>query len=313
MFSYTRTGEIILNLRRFDEVRKDILVTPLPPRKDLQMKWEATLSRINAAYEIEGNKIGMDTIKNAIANAQPKLAIKEYQSVSNLYSALEFIRNEWTMNSSLVTTSDVRQIYKFLAESNSAYKSKLTLESMDWLLKYVQEEKEHPVIQSGIIFLQTTRIEPFAELNSLLALLLAYLFLYKHGYNFNDWIVIGENWVNNPANMSKAKQVGFESGNFTPWLSFYVQHLQGQLNSIKLRLAKDLADSKSSETLWELNERQKYILRFLANPNNIITNKNVQTLFKISQITASRDLAKLLAMGYIISRGKGRAVSYIKR
>ncbi len=43
-----------------------------------------------------------------------------------------------------------------------------------------------------------------------------------------------------------------------------------------------------------------------------ITNKKVQKLFKVSQITASRDLAKLASVGLLFTHGKGRSVYYTK-
>jgi Fic family protein len=47
-------------------------------------------------------------------------------------------------------------------------------------------------------------------------------------------------------------------------------------------------------------------------PGTRITNKMVQKHFKVSQITASRELAKLATLGLIISIGKGRSIYYTK-
>ena len=65
-------------------------------------------------------------------------------------------------------------------------------------------------------------------------------------------------------------------------------------------------------SFWQLNDRQKSILGFLENPDATITNKRVRSLFKISQITASRDLTKLANLGLLFAHGKGRSVFYTK-
>jgi len=61
-----------------------------------------------------------------------------------------------------------------------------------------------------------------------------------------------------------------------------------------------------------LNDRQNKILERLENPNLKITNKDVQKMFGVSQITASRDLSKMANLGILLPHGKGRSVFYTK-
>ena len=65
-------------------------------------------------------------------------------------------------------------------------------------------------------------------------------------------------------------------------------------------------------TFWEITTRQKEIMMYLENPTASVTNKTVQKLFNISQITASRDLARLANLGLLLAHGKGRSVYYTK-
>ena len=75
-------------------------------------------------------------------------------------------------------------------------------------------------------------------------------------------------------------------------------------NTLK-RYARELKDLSPdglgiSSSFWDLNERQKVILGILDQPGVSITNKTVQKRFKISQITASRDLSKLAILGLLL-------------
>lgn len=71
-------------------------------------------------------------------------------------------------------------------------------------------------------------------------------------------------------------------------------------------------DNVKANSLWKLNDRQKKILDIMENPELKITNKIVQKQFGISQITASRDLAKMVNLGVLLPHGKGRSVFYTK-
>ncbi|OGK57462.1 hypothetical protein A3H83_03340 [Candidatus Roizmanbacteria bacterium RIFCSPLOWO2_02_FULL_39_8] len=67
-----------------------------------------------------------------------------------------------------------------------------------------------------------------------------------------------------------------------------------------------------STRLLSLNSRQREIIQMLEDPKSRITNKQVQKKFSVSQITASRDLAKLTIVGVLFSHGKGRSTWYSK-
>ena len=72
------------------------------------------------------------------------------------------------------------------------------------------------------------------------------------------------------------------------------------------------ASSPAPTTLKRLTIRQKEILYLLEKPETPITNKQIQQVFKVSQITASRDLARLSIVGLLLPHGKGRATYYTK-
>ena len=71
-------------------------------------------------------------------------------------------------------------------------------------------------------------------------------------------------------------------------------------------------DSEVPAETFILNERQKKILAHLDEPGSSINNRSLQKMTGISQMTAARDLSKLVEHGLIISHGKGRGVVYTR-
>ncbi|MCX6732604.1 MAG: hypothetical protein NTV98_03635 [Candidatus Roizmanbacteria bacterium] len=53
-------------------------------------------------------------------------------------------------------------------------------------------------------------------------------------------------------------------------------------------------------------------MNLFSTPGAKVSNRMVQKKFKVSQITASRDLAKLADSGLIFAIGKGRSTYYTK-
>jgi Fic family protein len=100
--------------------------------------------------------------------------------------------------------------------------------------------------------------------------------------------------------------------NVTPWLEFVVEGTEYQLNKILKQISSREYEATQEKQLLDLNERQKNILSFLDQPSSKINNKTVQKMFKISAITAARDLAKLTRLGLLFTVGKGRSTYYTK-
>jgi len=134
--------------------------------------------------------------------------------------------------------------------------------------------------------------------------------LYKHGFDVRGLVVPEIEWAKNPdAHHQITKQMA-SSESLTTWLEYFTRRTIHQLRDIKNQLSlPHLPESLSS---YRITSRQKQILSFLEIPNTSITNKQVQSMFKVSQITASRDLSQLTTLGLIFARGKGRSIYYTR-
>lgn len=106
-------------------------------------------------------------------------------------------------------------------------------------------------------------------------------------------------------------QTAVSKPNITSWLEYYIKLLAGQLEGTYAQMQK-ATPQQEHEGIGKLNERQKTIMTLLDDPKAVITNRTVQKIFHISQITASRDLTKLTSLGLLFTQGKGRSVRYTR-
>jgi len=102
------------------------------------------------------------------------------------------------------------------------------------------------------------------------------------------------------------------SRNLTIFLEYYANGISERLAEVE----KDVAGIRLHLNIpardFEINDRQREMLVLFEQPDMSLTNRKVQKLFKVSQITASRDLARMAALGLIFAHGKGRSVYYTK-
>ena len=98
----------------------------------------------------------------------------------------------------------------------------------------------------------------------------------------------------------------------TVWLEYFTFCAMSALEKA-LEVAKNLRfQEELPASFWKLNTRQKQILEALEKPDEKVTNKEVQKVFKVSQITASRDLTHMANLGLLLAHGKGRSVFYTR-
>jgi Fic family protein len=157
------------------------------------------------------------------------------------------------------------------------------------------------------------KMQLFANHNTQIAHLTADLFLYKSGYSFKGFLAYEASWMGDEGAYKESHERALNAASLTIWLEYFAQNIVKQLENIVQLISKPKSPTLDlKKSFWKLNERQRSILNFLDQPQITITNRQVQKRYKISQITASRDLTKLANLGYLFSHGKGRSVYYTK-
>jgi Fic family protein len=176
----------------------------------------------------------------------------------------------------------------------------------------LETSSENPIIQAGIAQAEILRISPFPTGNGRVSRLLSYLYLFKYGYDARGLVFFDEYLRSDLVTLRQVLERAFTTGNSTLWLEHFAKgvlvQMQKSLESINNLSFKTTLPA----SFWKLNDRQKEILNYLEKPDEKITNKKVQSMFKISQITASRDLAKLANLGLLFGHGKGRSRFYTR-
>lgn len=179
-------------------------------------------------------------------------------------------------------------------------------------LDYLSKGQDHPVIQAGIAQIEITNITPFDSGNAKIARLLSYLFLYKSGWDVRGMLNMEEYYKQDIVTYKRLLNYGKAQDNLTIWLEYFCFGLMIQLTKAEEIIKKLKFQENVPAVFWKLNNRQKEVITKLDNPEEKITNKDLQKMYGISQVTASRDLAHLANLGLLLSHGKGRSVFYTK-
>ena len=262
---------------QIDNFRKEILLTPLPPARLLELQWKCT-----QAYLTGWNSL-LPSTRPAAAAVKRK-------------SAFDHIRQVWTGTPASVTPGSIARLDMILGThaASSADTAKL--------LEYLGSESSHTILQAAIVHLH------FAP--SDLAFFVPLMFIYRRLYDCHGVVCIDEFWPKNLDTYTSVLSGNQKTAAITQWLEFYCQaavYQYGLAHRAVLHQSTEI-----SQGIWTLTERQKTILSLLESPSASITNRQVQHHFKISQVTASRDLAKMVSLNLLYTHGKGRSVYYTK-
>jgi len=263
------------------------------------MRWEAGILRTYFAFSFTDQPLTKTDIVKILASQVKKIS-SEQQRIVRYKEALDYIYWEFLSSQKTLGIKAVYDIYDTISTSGG----RLEEGKVRRLLDYLSTSPDHPVIQAGIVH-EEIQNEP-------LRFLLTLLFLYNRGYDFRGLLVLEEYFRKNIVPYREVLSIANQTRNLTLWLEFFAEGIINQLEEA----LKDIENLSYKTTLpaafFNLNDRQKHILTFLEEPGSRITNKKVQNIFNISQITASRDLAHLKTLGLLISHGKGRSVYYTR-
>lgn len=314
--SYNISEKLDSYLKKIDELRTEILIYPVSPKNELRSVWDATLERIIWSLAISDIPLSKPDIVNLLSShfdSPKKILKKEEQDVINLKKSFSYIANEWKVNKSPVTMGTVKKLYEISCRSSMGPMTGLTEyaeKRMNAFLDYLQKGEGHPVIQAGIAQAETINITPFDNGNSRIGRLLSYLFMYKGGYDIREMLILEEFYKHDIVTYKRVLELSKIQGNMTLWLEYFAYGVMVQLAKLKENIKNTKFQEELPQSFWQINNRQKMVLEFLQRPEMKITNKEVQKMCGVSQITASRDLSKLANLGLLLAHGKGRSVFY---
>ena len=314
-FSYTLSPLLREHIAAIETLRTKIALAPLSPKTELKLKFEAMVARIYWSLSLSGNPLTKNDIEDLMIKTFPLFSIDEKakklspdeKMVIRYKKAHDTITHEWLVNSQPVRIGTVME----LAGTIETRQIRNEQVDISLILDYLHKSTDHPVVQAAIVQMQLVCLRPFQDGNGRLSRLLALLYLYKNGYDFRGMLVLEEYWRKDLASLDLIKDNVLKSNSLNMWLEYFASGMVVQLEKTVQRL-NSLAFHIEKNGHWELTDRQRNIVSVLEFPHATITNKKVQKHFKVSQITASRDLAKLLSLGLVVSHGKGRSTYYTR-
>jgi hypothetical protein len=313
--SYHLSEEIKKSIQESLVLRQKILLSLLPPKVELRMRWEADLQRIFWGLSIAETPISKADMTKLLASPQKKRLNQFEKEIINYKKTLNFIKEEWLASSKIVTPNSLLDLYNLacrpvFGSSTASFKAKR--KDIKQFLSYLQTGKEHPLIQAGISQIEIIKLSPFDNGSARVARLFTYLMLYKYGFDCRGLLVLEEYYRKDIVGLREAVRKVDEEKNLTAWLEYFTKGIFFQLQKAFEEIESPKFKTDLSASFWKLNSRQKLILSHLENPELKITNKDVQKMFTVAQITASRSLSKLASLGLILSHGKGRSVFYTR-
>lgn len=307
--SYQLSPALRESLQKIEAYRRQILLAPLPPKTEMHLRWEAMVNRLYWSLALTDKPASKKEALWLLTKQYKNKLTSEQKEVFGYKKALDYVTQEWLVSPKTVTPKTILALHDLASCPGRLRVSEATLKP---ILEYLQVNPENPIIQGAIAQIEIFELSPFTDGNGRVARLLALLFLYKYGYDFRGLLTLEEYFRKDLTGFTKHTQTFMQTGNVTPWLEYFAKAAETQLEKASTTVASPRFDLALSTSFFELNDRQKEILTLLDEPNSTITNKKVQKNFRISQITASRDLAKLASLGLLFPHGKGRSVRYTK-
>lgn len=310
-FSYTVSADLKATLRSIDDERIKLLTTPLNPKIELRLRWETMLDRVYYSLFLSGSVLSRKQMQSILLSLsllkKPKRLSPEEKAVLKYKKALDIISQNWLLTDKQITPKTVVMLHEIGAIGTYRKKD----QDLKQILDYLQTTTDHPVIQSAIIYAAVSGLRPFSDGNARISSLLSLLFLYKKGYDVRGLVCVEKEWAQNLMIFRKELSAGISNIHMTNWIEYYAKSCLTQLDG-KLHEVSGVHPGTQEKSLFSLNERQKEILTLIEEPNASITNRQVKKYFDISQITASRDLARLASLGLLIPHGQGRSIYYTR-
>lgn len=307
--SYNISQRLKDYLIKIENLRRQVLLTPIPPAKELRLRWEATFNRTYYSLNLSGNPLKKQEMLKLLAEIAHKKMNLDQKEVLKFKAALDHISQNWLGSESAVNAQALIDLHLIIGNG----RLRVPQSGLQYLLNYLQTRSENPIIQAAIVNIEMEKMQLFEEKNKLISYLASLVFLYKHGYDFRGFLAYETQFSEESSKFKENYEHALNTTNLTLWLEYFASCILKQLGLVIQSLEKPKSATLDlRKSFWELQDRQKSILSYLDSPLGTITNRQIQKRYKTSQITASRDLAKLTSLGYLFSHGKGRSVYYTK-
>ena len=312
----------------------------LVPKWDVALRKEALVRNAHSSTSIEGNRLSLEQVTELAAGREVMATRRDKQEVLNYLYVLEhladFAEHDKITEKSILDlhrriTKDVidnlkdsgkyrnRQVYVGDRIGNVIFMPPKTedvptlMRSLVAWLNSEETKKLDPVLVAGIAHYEFVRIHPFIDGNGRTTRSLASLILILRGFDIKRFFALDDYYdLDRKAYYAALQTVNQTTLNLNKWLEYFTDGVAVSVDSVKERILR-LSSQKLRKDLKgqiTLTERQMKIIEHLQR-NKKITAGEVAKSFKITRQAALKELLKLIELGVIKLKGKGRGAHYI--
>ena len=335
---YTITDRLLANIKRVNSLVNELNNRRFPHVVLVEFEKVARAVSTYASTSIEGNPLPLTEVKR-ILKTKPTHIRDSEKEVLNYNQALQDLNEKLkkgqvrlSLDLILGTQKQITQRLLPRFESGELREKPVVVNDpgtreviylppdakdvsqlMEDLIKFVNSNKDKidPLILAGIFHKQMVIIHPFMDGNGRTTRLATKVLLAEMGLNtFN--LFSFENYYNK--NVTKYFQIVGEFGNyyeladkidFAPWLEYFTEGIIDEL----LRVQKLLPEvGISPET--KLQPYHLKILEFIKE-KGFIADRDYAKLVDRAKATRALDFKKLIDLGLIARKGKGKATYYV--
>lgn len=335
---YTITDKLLANIKQINALVSELNSKRFPNVVLFELERTAREVSSHASTSIEGNPIPLTEVKK-ILESRPAHARESEKEVLNYNEALEYLNKKLEGGHVVPSLELILKIHKLImkdllrqSDIGSLRKRPVVVNDprtgatvylppdahevkslMTELVNFVSQKRKEidALILSGIFHKQMVLIHPFVDGNGRATRLTTKALLAQMGLNtFN--LFSFENYYNK--NVTRYFQFVGEQGDyydledkidFTPWLEYFTEGIIDELLRVRGILPRA---ASSPET-----QLQKHHLRLLdfINKNGFIKDSDYAKLVERARATRILDLKKLVELGMIERKGKGKATYYV--
>ncbi len=335
---YTITDRLLANIKRVNNLVHQLNDKRFPNVVLLELERNAREVSSYASTSIEGNPLPLTEVKK-ILKSKPEYIRNSEKEILNYNQALQDLKTKLKEGEVKLSLDFILKIQEevvqgllpkfetgFLREKPVVVNNPETGQPiylppdardvkplMEDLVEFANDNREKidPLILAGIFHKQMVIIHPFMDGNGRTTRLVTKALLAALGLNtFN--LFSFENYYNN--NVTRYFQTVGEFGNyyelvekinFTNWLEYFTEGIIDELLRVQKLLPKVAASPE--------NELQPYHLKILEfiREKGFIADRDYTKLSNRAKATRALDFQRLIDLGLIGRKGKGRATYYV--
>ena len=336
--NYRITPRTATHLMRIEAARQAVEDLPITSSVLAGLRETARLFSTHYSTMIEGNRLAREEVSSLIEQGRhfPGRERDEAE-VLGYYAAIERLER-FAAQGGDVTDLQVRTLHALVMAGGKAVKKptpyrggqnvirdagsrrivymppeasdvpRLMEELLDWLRRSEHEGVPCP-IRAGIAHYQFATIHPYYDGNGRTARLLTTLILHRGGYDLKGLYSLEEYYARDLSAYYRALAVGPSHNDYqgraeadiTAWVEYFCAGMADSFESVRRRApeAADRGMKDNSAALRRLDPRQRRALEPFRR-SVVITSRDVEGLFGVSQRTARNILSSWVSGGFVL-------------